>query len=58
MMAKEKVIVEAVKEVGKEVYVDVAQSSARNVGDFFGTLTGFFNHVVVYPLKKLNIKYE
>ena len=57
-MEKENVIVEVVKEVGKEVYEDVAQSSVRNVGNFFGTLSGFFNHVVVYPLKKLNIKYE
>lgn len=57
-MGNEKIIVDAVKEVGKKVYKDVAQSSARNVGDFFGTLSGFFNHVVVYPLKKLNIKYE
>ena len=46
------------KETVKEVYADTVQPTAKNVGGFFGTLSGFFNHVVMYPLKKLNIKYE
>jgi hypothetical protein len=46
------------KETVKEVYADTVQPTAKNVGVFFGTLSGFFNHVVMYPLKKLNIKYE
>lgn len=46
------------KETAKEVYEDTVQPTAKNVGGFFGTLSGFFNHVVMYPLKKLNIRYE
>lgn len=46
------------KETVKEVYADTVQPTTKNVGVFFGTLSGFFNHVVMYPLKKLNIKYE
>ena len=46
------------KETAKDVYADTVQPTAKNVGVFFGTLSGFFNHVVMYPLKKLNIKYE
>ncbi len=52
------VMVESAKQVTEEVYHDAIQSTAKNVGGFFGTLSGFFNHVVMYPLKKLNIKYE
>lgn len=51
-------IIEVGKEVAKEFYVDTLKPTAKNVGSFFGTLSGFFNDVVVYPLKKLNIKYE
>lgn len=40
------------KETAKDVYVDTVQPTAKNVGGFFGTLSGFFNHVVMYPLKK------
>ena len=46
------------RETAKDVYSDAVQPTAKNVGGFFGTLSGFFNHVVMYPLKKLNIKYE
>ena len=46
------------KETAKDVYADTVQPTAKNVGGFFGTLSGFFNHVVMYPLKKLNIQYE
>ena len=42
------------KETAKDVYADTVQPTAKNVGGFFGTLSGFFNHVVMYPLKKLN----
>lgn len=52
------VVVETTKAVAKDVYVDTLKPTAQNVGGFFGTLSGFFNHVVVYPLKKLNIKYQ
>ena len=40
------------KETVKEVYADTVQPTAKNVGVFFGTLSGFFNHVVMYPLKR------
>lgn len=46
------------KETAKEVYSDAVRPTAKNVGDFFGTLSGFFNQVVMFPLKKLNIQYE
>lgn len=52
------VAVEATKELAKDVYADAVQPTTRNVGGFFGTLSGFFNHVVMYPLKKLNTEYE
>jgi len=51
-------IMEAGKEVAKDIYEDTLKPTAKNVGGFFGTLSGFFNNVVVYPLKKLNIEYE
>ena len=61
-MENENIVKEAAlsvaKETAKDVYADTVQPTAKNVGGFFGTLSGFFNHVVMYPLKKLNIKYE
>ena len=51
-------LIEMSKEVAKDLYNDTTKPTAKNVGGFFGTLAGFFNHVVVYPLKKLNIEYE
>lgn len=51
-------IIESSKEIAKEAYNDTVHPTAKNVGGFFGTLSGFFNHVVMYPLKKLNIEYE
>lgn len=48
----------AAKDVVKDVYTDTVKPTAKNVGDFFGTLSGFFSNVVLYPLKKLNIKYQ
>ncbi len=60
-MEKEQIIQvagEVAKNVGKDVYTDVAHPAAKNIGNFFGTITGFFSEVVMYPLKKLNSKYE
>ena len=51
-------ILDAAKGVVKDVYTDAVKPIAKNTGGFFGTLTGFFSKVVVYPLKKLNIEYE
>lgn len=53
-----KVAEKAVEELAKDTYTDAVQPAARNVGGAMGTLTGFFNHVVLHPLKKLNIEYE
>lgn len=50
--------VEVSKEIAKEAYSDIVHPTAKAIGGFFGTLAGFFNNVVIYPLKKLNIKYE
>lgn len=52
------VAVETTKQVAKDVYTDAVQPAAKNVGGILGTITGFFNHVVLYPLKNLNSKYE
>lgn len=51
-------LLDIAKDVAKDVYVDAVKPTAKNVGGFFGTLSGFFSNVVVYPLKKLNIEYE
>ncbi|MBQ6146657.1 MAG: DUF4393 domain-containing protein, partial [Clostridia bacterium] len=53
-----KVAADAIKEIAKDAYNDTAHPAAQNVGGAIGTLTGFFNHVVLFPLKKLNIEYE
>lgn len=54
-MENENIVKEAAlsvaKETAKDVYADTVQPTAKNVGGFFGTLSGFFNHVVMYPLK-------
>lgn len=52
------VAVEVTKQLAKDVYNDAGHPAAQNVGGAMGTLTGFFNHVVLHPLKKLNIEYE
>ena len=52
------IVVEATKEITTETYKDLAKPTMKGVGGFFGTLVGFFDKVVVYPLKKLNIEYE
>lgn len=54
----DEITTEATEKIAKEVYGDVVQPAAKEVGSFFGTLAGFFSKVVVYPLKKLNILYE
>lgn len=52
------IVAEVTKEIAKDVYDDAIHPSAKNVGGVLGTFTGFFNQVVMYPLKKLNIVYE
>ena len=51
-------MVEATKQIAEDVYSDTIHPTAKNIGGFFGTLSGFFNHVVMHPLKKLNIVFE
>lgn len=45
-MENENIVKEAAlsvaKETVKEVYADTVQPTAKNVGGFFGTLSGFF----------------
>ena len=45
-------------EVAKEVYTDGLKPAVKNVGGVLGTFTGFFNNVVLYPMKKLNFIFE
>ena len=50
-MENENIVKEAAlsvaKETVKEVYADTVQPTAKNVGGFFGTMSGFFNYVVM-----------
>lgn len=48
----------AVTQAAEEIYEDGAKSAVKEIGGCFGTLAGFFNKVVLYPLKRLNIEYE
>lgn len=48
----------ALKDTAKELYCDAVKPIAQNIGGIGATLVGFFNQVVLYPLKKLNIIYE
>lgn len=61
-MIENKALVDAAaeisKDLAKEVYSDGLQPTVQNVGGTLGTFSGFFNHVVMYPLKKLNILFE
>lgn len=52
------IIVETTKEIAKEVYTDGMKPAVKQVGGVFSTMAGFFNNVVLYPLKKLNIRFE
>ena len=58
-MENENIVKEAAlsvaKETAKDVYADAVQPTAMNVGGFLGTSSGFFNHVVMYPLKNSTI---
>lgn len=49
---------ETISELANKVYDDAIKPAAQDVGGIVGTLTGFIKNVVLYPLKKLNIKYE
>lgn len=51
-------LLDIAKDVAKDVYVDAVKPTAKNVGGFFGVLSGFFSNVVLYPLRKLNTEYE
>lgn len=51
-------IVESSKEVAKNIYEDGFKPAVENVGGILDVFTGFFYHFVLYPLKKLNIKYK
>lgn len=52
------IMVQATTEIAKDAYSDTVHPAAQNLGEIFGTITGFFNHVVMYPLKLINNKYE
>lgn len=52
------IMVQATTEIAKDAYSDTVHPAAKNLGEIFGTITGFFNHVVMYPLKLINSKYE
>ncbi|MBQ9792990.1 MAG: DUF4393 domain-containing protein [Clostridia bacterium] len=52
------IISESIKDFGKDVYNDGLQPVIKEAGGAMGTLIGFFNNVVLYPLRKLNIKFQ
>lgn len=41
----------------KEIVKNIAEPSSKEVGGILGTFTGFFNNVVLYPLKCLNMTF-
>lgn len=41
-------------DIAKEVYNDGAKPMVKSIGGIFGTLFGFVDNVVLYPMKKLN----
>ena len=42
----------------KEIIKNIAEPASKEVGGILGTFTGFFNNVVLYPLKCLNMTFE
>lgn len=42
----------------KEIVKNIAEPASKEVGGILGTFTGFFNNVVLYPLKCLNMTFE
>lgn len=54
----EKLLIEATKEVAKETYKDGLQPAIKNIGGVLETVTGFFDKVIFFPMKKLNILFE
>lgn len=57
-MKKKEIIEGVTKEISKEVYTDLIQPVAKNVGSGLEIITSFFNNIALSPLKKFNIKYE
>ncbi len=55
---KKNALIEAGVEMGKQVYEDGLKPTVKQAGGILATFTGFFNNVVLYPLKKLNIVFE
>ncbi len=45
-------------DIAKEIYKDGLKPTVKNTGGILSTVTGFFNHVVLYPLKNLNASFE
>ena len=41
-------------DIVKEVYDDGARPMVKSIGGIFGTLFGFVDNVILYPMKKLN----
>ena len=52
------IISESIKDFGKDVYNEGLQPVIKETGGAIGTMIGFFNNVVLYPLRKLNIKFQ
>lgn len=52
------IISESIKDFGKDVYNEGLQPVIKEAGGAIGTMIGFFNNVVLYPLRKLNIKFQ
>ena len=53
-MKKKEIIEGVTKEISKEVYTDLIQPVAKNVGSGLEIITSFFNNIVLGPLKKFN----
>lgn len=54
----QKVILEIAKDRSKDVYDDGFKLATKESGEILQTVIGFFNHVVLYPVKLSNITYK
>ncbi|PKM65814.1 MAG: hypothetical protein CVU95_13495 [Firmicutes bacterium HGW-Firmicutes-2] len=51
------VVVEVAKNRSKDVYEDGLKPATVQTGEVLGTVVGFFNNVVLYPIKRVNMSY-
>lgn len=53
----ERILVESAKEIAKEAYSDGLKPTVTGIGAVGGHFMAFFNDVILYPMRKVRIKY-